>query len=218
MDNNIKISDIQDRLSLMLNRLHKVCCENDLQYFMLGGTMLGAIRHKGFIPWDDDADIGLPRKDYEKLLLLPKEIWEKNDMELRSYRSVENYHVRYAKLYDKNSTVVTGEMNNICGVGVDIFPIDGCGNNNILFKIHNIRVKKIRRLLSYSAVENNRNFNKDKFSVWRAKRQSTSKWQKKLSEVLSSVDYDKSKYAGNVIGIYEDREIMLKKYFGQPTL
>ena len=56
----------------ILNTIAKICDENNLKYFMCGGTMLGAIRHKGFIPWDDDIDIMLLRNDYERLISILK--------------------------------------------------------------------------------------------------------------------------------------------------
>ena len=52
----------------ILEEFIKVCNENNLKYYMLGGTLLGAIRHKGFIPWDDDVDVAMPRSDYEFFL------------------------------------------------------------------------------------------------------------------------------------------------------
>lgn len=51
----------------------EICRKENLRYFMIGGTMLGAIRHKGFIPWDDDVDIGMPREDYDRLFELLKD-------------------------------------------------------------------------------------------------------------------------------------------------
>ena len=61
---------LKQKLLEMAKVFHKFCQENDIKYYMLGGTMLGAIRHKGFIPWDDDIDFGVPRKDYDRMLTL----------------------------------------------------------------------------------------------------------------------------------------------------
>ena len=59
------IKEMQGRILGILTALDKVCKEHHLRYYLIAGTMLGAVRHKGFIPWDDDADIALPRKDYD---------------------------------------------------------------------------------------------------------------------------------------------------------
>ena len=61
------LSDDGDLLGILL-AIDKVCREHNLRYYLVAGTMLGAVRHKGFIPWDDDADIALPRKDYDVLV------------------------------------------------------------------------------------------------------------------------------------------------------
>ena len=62
--------ELQKRLLEMMHWFHSFCVNNNLRYYALGGTMLGAARHQGFIPWDDDLDIGMPRKDYDTLSAL----------------------------------------------------------------------------------------------------------------------------------------------------
>ena len=61
------MTDLQKKLLDMFSWFHGFCVENGLRYYAMGGTALGAVRHNGFIPWDDDIDVGMPRNDYEKL-------------------------------------------------------------------------------------------------------------------------------------------------------
>ena len=75
MDIRYKEISIKEAQSIMLDMLinfHKICKENDLSYFLDWGTLLGAVRHNGFIPWDDDLDVSMPREDFEKFKKLLK--------------------------------------------------------------------------------------------------------------------------------------------------
>ena len=67
-----KVREIQLGELSLLKSFIAICSKHDLRYYALGGTLLGAIRHKGFIPWDDDMDLGMPRKDYEKFISICK--------------------------------------------------------------------------------------------------------------------------------------------------
>ena len=66
-DNSFEIADLQEKMLGLLCELIRVCEENQLTYWACGGTCIGALRHDGFIPWDDDLDVYMPRDDYEKL-------------------------------------------------------------------------------------------------------------------------------------------------------
>lgn len=94
---------------------------HDIKYSLCAGTLLGAIRHKGYIPWDDDIDVMMPRRDYQKML----ETFQSNKCTLYHYSKQRNYLISYAKLCD-NSTIVEeyDVYESDYGVDIDIFPLD----------------------------------------------------------------------------------------------
>ena len=121
------IRQSQLRMLEILKAVDKICKKNNITYWLSCGTMLGAVRHQGFIPWDDDLDIELLRPDYEKLLkILQSELPE--NLTLQSNETDENYFFLYAKVRDKNSLVKekTGfdKFWKEQGIWIDIFPVD----------------------------------------------------------------------------------------------
>lgn len=121
----------------ILDRFMEICEENNLRYYSLGGTLLGSIRHKGFIPWDDDLDIAMPRKDYEIFLKLPKEKF--NDIfEVVTYENDENYRYPWARMITKSMKIIN-RMANIPReeyAWIDIIPLDGFPNKGIERNFH----------------------------------------------------------------------------------
>lgn len=111
----------------ILKNFDSICKENGLEYSLAYGTMLGAIRHKGFIPWDDDIDVFMKRKDYEKLLALK---YDDGDFEVKSYRYSKNYYFLYSKMVDKRTSICEDwRVEKDMGLFVDIFPLDYCKFN-----------------------------------------------------------------------------------------
>lgn len=117
----------QYRMLEMVVVLDRICKKHNIPYFLYGGTLLGALRHNGFIPWDDDLDVGLMREDYNRLMkVLPDELPE--HIALQTNDTDPNYFYFFAKLRDRNSL-----LEEMCpydrvfkerGVYIDIFPFD----------------------------------------------------------------------------------------------
>ena len=106
------------------------CKENNLRYYADGGTCLGAVRHQGLIPWDDDIDVQMPREDYNRFLSLKPQL-EGTKYEILD-PSVKGYYLPFAKFSDKTTTIY--ECKNlpfIIGVFVDVFPLDEVGNDDL---------------------------------------------------------------------------------------
>ena len=100
------IRPLQLRILQNLEAIHNVCAEHGLRYYLWAGTMLGAVRHKGFIPWDDDIDIAMPRRDYDLLMQNARE-WLPEQYEVVSYETdPKNYPLPFAKLQDANTTLL----------------------------------------------------------------------------------------------------------------
>ncbi len=109
----------------LLLELDRVCKKHGLRYFLMCGTLLGAVRHKGFIPWDDDADVAMPRDDYEKLLKLHDEF--KQPIFLQTPYTDSGFAVSHTCLRNSNTSAISPiikyqKMNH--GLFIDIFPLD----------------------------------------------------------------------------------------------
>ena len=118
----------------------KVLEKNDLTYYLVYGTLLGAVRHKGFIPWDDDLDIALTMQDYDKFISIANECLPKH-LFCQTHLSDAHYFNPYAKIRDSNSTFIETSSKHLDinhGVFIDVFPISKKPNNyfsKLLYKI-----------------------------------------------------------------------------------
>lgn len=101
------------------------CSEHELRYFAIGGTAIGALRHKGIIPWDDDIDFVMPRPDYERFLEIADKLMPK--FEVFTHRNTPNYHLTMAKMCDASTSYISSFRQHVMlGAFVDIFPMDAC--------------------------------------------------------------------------------------------
>lgn len=127
-----KVHDIEVEI---LDEIVKICKKYNIKYFLVGGTLLGAIRHDGFIPWDDDLDIGMLREDYEKFLeVAPYELSDDYYLETRKYN--KKFYLNFSKVKKNNTDFKEDFSKNLDihkGIFVDIFPFDNIKNPNSKF-------------------------------------------------------------------------------------
>lgn len=132
-----------------LEAMDKVCHEHNLKYYLIAGTLIGAMRHKGFIPWDDDIDVALSRKDYDTLIAHADE-WLPERFHIVTHENDPLYPKFFAKLEDKSTTLVERFfLGYVGGVYIDIFPLDEVPNNKLLRIWHLKKFNFARKLLYF---------------------------------------------------------------------
>lgn len=131
----VTVRQLQMKLLDIFLYFKKVCEENGLTYWCGGGTMLGAVRHKGFIPWDDDLDVFMPRKDYERLYSQWSKIADTSHYVLVRSDDHRNYHHTAMNLVDIQTTYVNRHNENediYHGCYIDIIPFEGCPDSKLM--------------------------------------------------------------------------------------
>lgn len=120
----LTLPEIHEALLAILVEFDRVCRENGLRYSLAYGTLLGAVRHKGFIPWDDDVDVVMPRPDYEKLYALGKEGAFREPFFLTEDRGKKAFYP-FMKLLDGRYRIKSSSHIEVPNLYLDIFPVDG---------------------------------------------------------------------------------------------
>ncbi len=134
----------------ILSMIDSVCDKYGLKYYITAGTMLGAIRHKGFIPWDDDADICMPRPDYDKLIAHADE-WLPEPYEIICAENDNHYPQPFAKIQDASTTLIEHDhLRYLGGAYIDVFPLDGLPKSKLARRLHIWRYKNLRKKLYFT--------------------------------------------------------------------
>ena len=137
------MTELQQELLKILKWFHGFCVENNLRYYADGGTMLGAVRHKGFIPWDDDVDVCMPREDYNKLISLSASLPKPYVLETPQSEA-KDFLYAFSKIYNTDTTLIEkGKKNIKRGIYLDVFPLDGLGNSEKEAKKNFARTAKL---------------------------------------------------------------------------
>lgn len=209
MKKELTLKEIQRGSLQILVSVAEICSKLNLTYYLAYGTLIGAIRHQGFIPWDDDIDIMMPRDDYEKLL----HYFIKHENELYPLRlfcreNNKKYPYMISRVSNDNYFLhVDNEESYGIGLFIDIYPLDGAGDSEEEY----VRFKKKASYYSSLCFLSTRlrcvkNGTKSKFklaikypSFLLAKAFGRDYWMKKLEKMALKYDFYKSKYIGCIV-------------------
>ena len=152
-----EINTLEEMRSIELSimkKVHQFCVEKKINYYLAYGTLIGTIRHNGFIPWDDDIDIVMPRSDYEKFCDLFPEEATNYSLQLVNHRTKPYYGRAMSKVIDVKTFLIEPEYNgdDPIGVFVDVWPLDGCYESPLLEKIH-LKVCNLIQGLLYRKID-----------------------------------------------------------------
>lgn len=205
----------------ILKYIDKICRENNIKYSITGGTLLGAIRHHGFIPWDDDIDVFLTRPEYQKLDAI---LSNNNQYTWLTSKSNPNYNLNFGRLIDKSTKVINSGVKDIDGYGVfvDICVVDGLPDNVIMRTIHVTKVRFLYHARSSATYDEGQYIPKSvvKKLIKRLFQKYTKSkgmryWRECLEKTIKRYDFNSGKYVGNVSSQYGRREIMHRTSFDE---
>lgn len=200
------------------------CEEHQLTWFAIGGTLLGAVRHKGFIPWDDDVDVAMPRADYDKLVAMADRF--PKPFVLEEYRYNKEFQSYFAKLRNEEIQLlenVTEAGDKRPGYLVDIMPLDGTPDHAILRKLYYARILWLRFLCGAANVHTGILTSRPKWeqrvlklcrSLRLYKVVTKERVYRRMDQLFHKQKVEKARNIGTIVGAYKTREIVPAEYFG----
>ncbi len=216
------MTTLQLKMLDMISYFHDFCYKHNIRYYVVGGTALGAARHNGFIPWDDDVDVGVPRSDYERLKKLTQNQTFGNY--IFEYPSNDKTFVYpYGKLYDSSTTLIEStRYKTKRGIFIDIFPLDGIGNTYE------------ESVSNYKTIDRKVKILSTKICAWRKGRKfyknicmilmrhlpwnNEKKLRAQISQMSQVHSFEDCLYVANCVGNWHEKEIIKREWLGKPTL
>lgn len=213
----IDLQEAQSRLLRIAKSFDQICQAHAIPYFMLGGTMLGAIRHRGFIPWDDDMDFGVPIEHYESLRqLLKRHLPE--DIRVCEFQNCDGCRTAFIKLDDTSTCIddkcVDLPIEQKLGLNIDIFPLVSCPESGFEVYRH-LFLTKFNSAVFTEPISGS----KTRHQIKKVLRMLTPFSQNQLLHYLWHLTQSmrEGDCYGNLFGRYRKREIVNKRIFGRET-
>ncbi len=222
-----KLSKLQEAELAIFKEFVNICENNDLKYFICGGSFLGAVRHKGFIPWDDDIDVAMPRPDFERFLEISPKLLS-DDLYLSTYKLGKEHITLVAMIINKHKdfTLNNAAKQVATGAWVDILVIDGAPSPGIKRKLFGIRYMYYRMLNQFAHFDEIVNLNKKRpwYEIAAIRFAQITKIEKRLNPIkigdrfhkfLKSHPYETSKYVATFMGAAKMNEILPREIYGE---
>lgn len=226
MIRELNLKEIQDVMLSNLCYFHDFCEQNNLTYYLAYGSLLGAIRHQGFIPWDDDVDVWMPRKDFDRLLALYKDGKLDKKYKLCNRENTNNYPYgipRLANMEYKYVSTFNVEKQFDIGIFIDIYPLDNYCNSDEDVKEVNKCIKELRSkyFIYCCGKSDNKIIEIPKMLIHHFLHLVygggySKKIDKKISKVLNKYTNDNDKYIG--VPTWEIGKRYNKNFFGDRIL
>lgn len=199
----------------LLKEFDQVCSAHGLRYDLAGGSLLGAVRHGGFIPWDNDIDVCMPRPDYERMLALRMEgklqLPPQRDLIMDRNDTFARHFGRFIRM-DVRRVTDMAEESDCPFIGMDIFPVDGLPSGKLAFKWQCFQIKQLRRFL-LTSVEKTGTSRRGALAarikdLYRPilKKIGPYRIARKLDKVCAKVSFEKAELVGAVTGMYGQKE------------
>lgn len=226
MSSENKLDELHRVETELLAETVKLFEKHDIKYYAIGGTLLGAIRHGGFIPWDDDIDLAVPREEYVRLIEIMRH--EENPIVgMKYYRDEPQLYYYPMRLVHKG--YITDDPRDVtgkCNPWIDVFPIDGWTEGKIGGRIFKAKMMTYRLLLALHYSDNLRDIKRSKIEriiiktaqiTHIGKLINPTKVKDKIDKTLSANKISKCHIVGTCMGAYFFHEFVPRSYFGEGT-